>query len=103
MPGSKVKELAEASLEWIENKRVQDLKEDTDRYLEEKQKLKELGWWYRFINGTSEKDINSPGSSLSFQMQHYHYDNMEIILKQLLKACKFADEIYVSIHDLSVL
>ena len=101
MPTSKVAEMAQKTLDWINQYRA----EKTQKYIESHRQYMVSGFWHRFWKrpAPSDKEVikninNNPWNN--FQFIAMSYDITEKTAKRLLIACKQADEIYISTEDL---
>ena len=100
MPSHQVKQLAEKCLVDVKNFRERDIKEINDDFFNEKAKWDNSSWWDRLWN-----DIENIGYRRNTRIQFVsiRYTANEKVAERLLNACRYADEIYVSIDDLNCL
>jgi hypothetical protein len=101
MSSKKIAELANNTLVWV--KEVRETKRKS--YIENVRQEIMNGWWHRFRNKpipTDEEVLarieENPWNS--FNLIPIHGGKAEAAAIRLLKACEYADEIYISTEDL---
>lgn len=101
MPSKKIAEIAQAALVWIEKAREAKRK----AYIDAARQEIMSGWWHRIAKKSTPTDEEAlerieenPWSG--FNLIPLYAGKAEDAALRLLKACEYAEEIYVSTEDL---